>query len=169
MHPGFFLIECLLYSCLVGILAVAVMRGVVPAMVSLRKHSAYAQRSAAISAAHNLLVRDLQRSPANKQYWREISPTRIVWTQEGHDYCWCFEDGKLFHIQTEYAHATKPRRTKSLTLEHIKEGTFDITWSRSPSGQECIAMITVNSTSSMPDTTIKTVHTNVVPRQRECS
>ncbi len=80
-----------------------------------------------LSAAHDMLIRDLQNAPSSAANWKMKTTSQLIWTASTKkDICWMYENNTLVRIEGSYNEKKKQwkKKTKNLVASSIKKANF---------------------------------------------
>lgn len=118
-RTGFTILELLIYLTLFALISTATIRFIVTLWQTCRDQEKKQASLIQLSAAHDLLMRDLQMAPAEKNKWKIRSGSALIWSQEAtKDIGWLNQNDSLVRIEGVY-NAKKgvwQKKIKSLVL-----------------------------------------------------
>ncbi len=129
--PGYFLLEIVIYCAIATFLSWLTITQCLTRITFLSSLSSTATKSASIHLASTLFLRIVNKLPAQRSMWKKITETNVVISTAGEDIGLRIEDHKLWKITGTYnAHNEQwHRKHKSMILDNIHEGRFEITMS----------------------------------------
>ncbi len=99
---GSSLVELLLYSVLLSLLALLLFQGALSLQNRLRSADKKSVVRIGMYAAIDSLTRDVRGAPASIVAWRALEPTHIAWRTEQHEIAWYAQHGHLYRAQKTY-------------------------------------------------------------------
>jgi hypothetical protein len=102
VRSGFSLIEFLLYFVLMTMMVMLTMDWIVSCHVRVANISRMCTEYIALTAAHDLVMRDLACAHVDNAYWKKITPTGAIWSVGQNDIGWEVCDTILMRHQGLY-------------------------------------------------------------------
>jgi type II secretory pathway pseudopilin PulG len=117
---GFSVIECMVYFVLITFLIMLLLGWIVQLQVRLKKNQDQIVQLTAVYVAHDLFRNDVLSAVPDKESWKKISDTELIWHAHDMDIGWLYEQGKLFRYQgTYHAHGTWNNLIKSVVADSL--------------------------------------------------